>query len=78
MGPDVEKSLNKLPKMGAQELYERMVKATGINEADYVNTMRTYENGILDMRAFIKKVDPFLRNLKVDLSRSLSTKQRVM
>ena len=51
-----------------------MVKATGINEADYVNTMRTYENGILDMRSFIKKVDPFLRNLKVDLSRSLSTK----
>ena len=61
MGPDVAKALTKLPPMSPQELYERMVKATGINESDYVNSMRTYENGILDMRAFIKKVDPFLR-----------------
>ena len=34
-GPDVEKALGKLPKMSPQELYERMVKATMINEAEY-------------------------------------------
>ena len=32
MGPEVAKSLSKLPPMQPQELYERMVKATGINE----------------------------------------------
>lgn len=78
-GPDVGKSLGKLTKMSPQELYERMSKATMINEIEYEDQQKMrYENAITEFRGYIKKVDPFLKQLKVDLSRFLSTKQRVM
>ena len=78
-GPDVEKALGKLPKMSPQELYERMVKATMINEAEYEDQSKyRYENAVTEFRGYIKKAEPLMRNLKTDLSRYLSTKQRVM
>ena len=61
--------------MSAQELYERMVKATMINEIEYEDQQKMrYENAITEFKSYIKKVDPFLKQLKVDLSRFLSTK----
>ena len=78
-GPDVEKALGKLAKMNAQDLYERMVKATMINEVEYEPSQtQRFENAITEFKGYVKKVDPFLKQLKVDLSRFLSTKQRVM
>lgn len=78
MSPDVEKALTKLPKMNAQELYERMAKATNVDESQYVNVLNRHENGITEMKGFMKKTEPFLKQLKGDLARSLSTKQRGM
>ena len=74
MSPDVEKALTKLPKMSTQELYERMAKATNVDESQYVNVLNRHENGITEMKGFMKKVEPFLKQLKGDLARSLSTK----
>ena len=75
---DIEKALSKLPKMTPQELYERMTKASGIDESQYVNVMNRHEAGITELKGFMKKVEPFLKQLKGDLARSLSTKQRNM
>jgi sorting nexin-1/2/sorting nexin-4 len=73
--PDVEKALGKLPKMTAQDLYERMTQATLISELEYEDQQKMrYENAITEFRGYIKKVDPFLKQLKVDLSKFLSTK----
>ena len=34
-GPDVEKSLARLPKLTADQLYERVKDATGCDDGDY-------------------------------------------
>lgn len=74
--PAVEKAISGLPKMSAQELYERIVQATNISELEYEDRQKTtYENAITEFRtSYIKKVDPLLKQLKTDLSRFLSTK----
>ena len=61
-GPDVEKALGKLAKMNAQDLYERMVKATMINEVEYEPSQtQRFENAITEFKGYVKKVDPFLK-----------------
>ena len=55
-----------------------MTKASGIDESQYVNVMNRHEAGITELKGFMKKVEPFLKQLKGDLARSLSTKQRNM
>ena len=64
--------------MTPQELYDRMASATNIDESQYVNVMNRHEAGITELKSFMKKVEPFLKQLKGDLARSLSTKQRNM
>ena len=53
-----------------------MCKATGIDIDEYENNgqMQRSDNTITEFRGYIKKVDPFLKQLKVDLARFLSTK----
>ena len=58
---DIEKALSKLPKMTPQELYERMSKASGIDESQYVNVMNRHDAGITELKGFMKKVEPFLK-----------------
>ena len=43
-----------------------------------MNVMNRHDAGITELKGFMKKVEPFLKQLKGDLARSLSTKQRNM
>lgn len=48
--------------MSAQDLYERMCKATLINEVEYeTSQVQRYENAITEFKGYVKKVEPFLK-----------------
>ena len=78
-GLDVEKSLNKLPKLSNSQLYDRLKEATGLDDAEVTDQLRDQmEVQLTEFQVFVKKIDPFLKNLKADLTNYLSKKQAVI
>ena len=78
-GPDVAKSLEKMPKMTPDQLYERVKEATGIDDANYDDKQKEqYDRTITEFAFFAKKAEPFLKQLKNDLSNFLNNKSKVM
>ena len=78
-GLDVEKSLNKLPKLTSAQLYDRLKEATMTDDSDITEDQKSKNETKLDeFGAYIKKAEPFLKKLKDELASSLSKKQLVM
>ena len=78
-GPNVEAQLKKLPEMSSQDLYERLAQATLINDVEYeLHQKQRFEAHIAEFRASMKKVHPFIGQIKVDLSKFLTRKQKIM
>ena len=78
-GLDVEKSLNKLPKLSSSQLYDRLKEATMTDDSDLTDQQRDLlETYLSEFTNYIKKADPFLKKLKEDLANYLSKKQNVM
>ena len=78
-GLDVEKSLNKLPKLTSAQLYDRLKEATMTDDSDITEDQKVKNETKLDeFSAYIKKAEPFLKKFKDELASSLSKKQLVM
>ena len=78
-GLDVEKSLNKLPKLSSSQLYDRLKEATMTDDAELTDQQRDLiETQLAEFLVFIKKAEPFLKKMKDDLAVYLSKKQNVM
>lgn len=78
-GLDVEKSLNKLPKLSNGQLYDRLKDSTCIQDEQMTDQLRdSLDVQLQEFTVFIKKIEPFLKNLKNDLTKYLSTKQMVL
>ena len=78
-GLDVEKSLGKLPRLSVSQIFERLKEATQTDETEVeVMTKEQYEASLTDLGLFVKKIEPFLKQLKTDLASFLSKKQQVM
>ena len=74
-GLDVEKSLSKLPKLSIGQLYERLKEATNTDEKEVdERTKDQIEVQLTELSVFIKKIEPFLKQLKADLAGFLSKK----
>jgi len=67
-----------LPKLSISQLYDRLKEATQTDEKIDEISKETYEQNITEFQFFVKKVDPFLRQLRGDLTSFLSKKQQVM
>lgn len=78
-GLDVEKSLNKLPKLSSTQLYDRLKEATMTDDTELsVEDRNTLESKLTEFTVYIKKSEPFLKKTKEDLAVFLSRKQAVM
>ena len=61
------------------QLYERLKEATGTTEDDCDQKEKEQiEAALTELAVFIKKIEPFLKQLKADLAGFLSKKQAVM
>jgi hypothetical protein len=68
-GVNIDKALESMPKMTPKQTYDRMREAIGINEADFdTSTRDVFATRISDFNFFLKKVKPFLRQMKLDLA----------
>lgn len=78
-GLEVEKSLNKLPKLSSSQLYDRLKEATMTDDTLMSEVDRDLiQTQLEEFATYIKKAEPFLKKLKVDLATYLSKKQAVM
>lgn len=78
-GLDVEKALSKLPKLSPSQLYERIKGGTQADETSVEEQEKQQiEAQLTELNVFIKKIEPFLKQLKADLAGFLSKKQAVM
>ena len=78
-GLDVEKSLSKMQKLTPEQLYDRVKEATGCDDATYDDRQKEqFDRAITEFAFFVKKTEPFLKQLKNDLTTFLSTKQKTM
>ena len=76
---DVSKALEKLPKMSPDEIYERIKQATQCDDADYDDRQKEqHDRAITEFAFFVKKTEPFLKQLKNDMATFLTTKQKAM
>lgn len=72
---DIEKSLQRLPRLAPQQMYERMKEATAVNEMQYDLTQReAFNSALTDAAFYVKKLDPFLKNLKTEMTYNMSHK----
>ena len=61
-GLDVEKTLSKMPKMSADQLYERVKEATGCDDTEYDDRQKEqFDRAITEFAFFVKKTEPFLK-----------------
>jgi len=61
------------------QLYERLKEATSTTEDDCDQKEKEQiEAALTELAVFIKKIEPFLKQLKADLAGFLSKKQAVM
>jgi len=68
-GMDVAKSLERLPKMGAGQLYEKLKTITEVNDEMFdIVEKEQFANRITEFLFFYKKTEPFLKQLKNDLA----------
>ena len=75
-GMDVAKCLERLPKLTSSQQYDRLCQWTSINDTLYdVIQKEQFSNRITEFVFFFKKTEPFLKQLKNDLSSFLMTKQ---
>jgi len=78
-GRNIDKALESMPKMTPKQTYDRMREAIGINEADFdTSTRDVFATRISDFNFFLKKVKPFLRQMKLDLAIQLTNKADVI
>ena len=78
-GLDVEKSLNKLPKLSNSQLYDRLKEATMTDDTEITDQVRDMaETKLSEFMVYVKKSDPFLKKMKNDLGVYLTKKQQVM
>ena len=74
-GQNIEKTLEKLPKLSISQTYERIKEATQVNEEEYdASSTEQYANKITEFNFFMKKTKPFLQQLKIDLAIYLTNK----
>ena len=68
-GLDVEKSLNKLPKLSSSQLYDRLKEATMTDDSGLSDQDRDFlDTQLTEFTVYIKKADPFLKKTKEDLA----------
>ena len=76
---EVDRSLNKMPKLSPDQLYERVKTATGCDDAAYDERQKEqFDRAITEFAFFEKKAEKFLKQLKDDLTRFLTKKDKVM
>ena len=74
-GLDVEKSLNKLPKLSSLQLYDRLKEATMTDDSGLSDQDRDFlDTQLTEFSVYIKKADPFLKKMKEDLAQYLQKK----
>lgn len=78
-GMNIEKAFEKMPKMTAVQTYERMREATGLDERSFdVTELEQFNNRIVEFNFFMKKAQPFLKQMKLDLAEILTNKADVI
>ena len=66
-------------KLTPEQLYERMKEATHVDDTEYDDRQKEqYDRAITEFAFFVKKTEPFLKQLKNDLTTFLTTKQKTM
>ena len=75
-GLDVEKSLNKLPKLSNSQLYDRLKEATMTDDAEITDVVRaSTETKLAEFMVYVRKSEPFLKKMKDELGIFLTKKQ---
>ena len=68
-----------MAKLTPEDLYLRVKEATNVDDAEYDDRQKEqYDRAITEFAFFVKKTEPFLKQLKNDLTTFLSTKQKTM
>ena len=68
-----------MPKLSTGQLYERLRDSTKTDETQVDDMQKDQIDAQLtELAVFIKKIEPFLKQLKADLAGFLSKKQAVM
>ena len=68
-----------MPKLSPDQLYERVKTATGCDDAAYDERQKEqFDRAITEFAFFEKKAEKFLKQLKDDLTRFLTKKDKVM